>query len=445
MIFGKTNAAVPALVAVLFLGLSESAAQLVTIRFDANAPVSPIGSEAEYQAVIRIQDEQDPNSRLRLITEFLSGEYRDELVEVGVGENQLGGFNINQPFNSAITRNRNVGNVDAGGNAGGSEYTYLVLRMRFQTLYGEEEPERIIEAAEEALAAHEFFFNGKMGFIEEPDTIPEVPAFRLDFANQKSLYYQAMMESFQSLEDVDNILQYGAMALDAESETWALYTEQFDEIAPGFTLERDRHLARQTLLLGTMMGTYQFIDNLENELVYARRFLEVQPDDRQVLTRVSQVMAERQRIPQDGPARTEHLEAAEGYGRRAVDAVDLYVASADAADIEDLEKASMVSQANAALGMVQFQQGKFADAAVSYGRAAESIPDAQLYFLLGVAHTNDQNVDEAVSALARAVYLDFSQSQARQLLEVAYEVQTGSRDGLDEFIESEGEKLTAGP
>ena len=172
-------------------------------------------------------------------------------------------------------------------------------------------------------------------------------------------------------------------------------------------------------------------------------FLEVQPDDRQVLLRVSQVMAEPQRIPEDGPARTEHLEAAEDYAARAVDAVDAYVTSPDSAEIEDLEKAAMVSQANTALGMVHFQQQEFRDAALAYGRAADSVPEAQLYFLLGVAHFNDQNVDPAVSALARAVFLDFPQPQARQLLEVAYEVQNGSLDGLDDYIESEGGQLTA--
>ncbi len=421
----------------------EASAQLVTIRFDANAPVSPLGSEAEYQAVVRIQNEQNPNTRLRLINEFLSGEYRDELVDVGGGEDQLGGFDIDPGFNTPITRPRDIGQIDSEASTTGSEFTYLVLRMRFQTLYTEGEPEEIVEAAQEALDAHEFFFNGKMGFITDPGIVPEVPTFRLDFGNQKSVFFQAMMEAYQSIEDADNLLRYGEMALEAEDETWALYTQQFDETVTGFPVERDRHLARQTVMLGTMMGTYQFLDNLENELVYARRFLEVQPDDRQVLLRVSQVMAEPQRIPEDGPARTEHLEAAEDYAARAVDAVDAYVTSPDSAEIEDLEKAAMVSQANTALGMVHFQQQEFRDAALAYGRAADSVPEAQLYFLLGVAHFNDQNVDPAVSALARAVFLDFPQPQARQLLEVAYEVQNGSLDSLDDYIESEGSQLTA--
>ena len=419
-----------------------ASAQLVTIRFDPNAPVSPLGTETEYQAVIRIQEEQDPNVRLRLINEFLSGEYRDERVDVGPGEDQLGGFDINRPID--IAGDGDVAIDDrARGDAPttGSEFTYLVLRLRFQTLYDVGEPEDIIAAAEEAMAAHEFFFDAKMGFITDPSSVPEVAAFRLDFANQRSIFYQAMMEAYQSLEDADNVLRFGEMALDAVNETWDLYNEQFDETAPGFPFERDRHAARQTLLLGTMMGTYQFLDNLENEIAYARRFLEVQPNDREVLTRVSQYMAEPARIPPEGAARAEHLEAAADYAGRAVAAVDAFVAGPDAVEMEELEKASMVSQANAALGMVQYQQGRFRDAALAYGSAAESIPEAQLYFLLGVAHTNDQYVDGAVSALARAVFLEFPQPQARQLLEVVYRVRNGSLDGLDDYIQNEGEQL----
>lgn len=421
---------------------TPGSAQLVTVRFDPNAPVSPLGTETEYQAVIRIQEERDHNVRLRLINEFLSGEYRDELVDVGPGEDQLGGFDINRPIDIVGDGDVEIDERARGEpSTTGSEFTYLALRMRFQTLYDVGEPEDIIAAAEEALDAHEYFFDAKMGFIADPASVPEVAAFRLDFANQRSIFYQGMMEAYQSLEDADNVLRFGEMALDAVNETWDLYAVQFDETAPGFPLERDRHVARQTLLLGTMMGTYRFLDNLENEIVFARRLLEVQPDDREVLTRVSQYMAEPARIPPEGAARDDHLEAAEDYAARAVAAVDAYVAGPDAAELDELEKASMVSQANAALGMVQYQQGRFRDAAVAYGRAAESVPEAQLYFLLGVAHTNDQNVDAAVSALARAVFLEFPQPQARQLLEVAYRVRNGSLDGLDDYIESEGEQL----
>jgi len=436
--------ALVALVAVLLACPGHAAAQLVTIRFDANAPVSPLGTEAEYQTVVRIQQEQDPNVRLRLINEFLSGEYRNELVDVGGGEDQLGGFDIDAPFNTPIERPRAVESADTDRPTTGSEFTYLVLGMRFQTLRQQgADPEDIIEAAEGALASHEHFFDSKMGFITDPDNVPQVAAFRLDWANQRSIFYQAMMEAYQQMEDADNVLRYGEMALDAEDETWTLYNEQFDRTATGFPVERDRHLARQTVLLGTMMGTYEFLGNVENEIAYARRFLEVQPDDRVVLTRVSQYMATPANIPADGPDRDAHLEAAVNYAGRAVDAVDAYLAGPESADLDDLEKAAMASQANAALGMVRFQNGEFADAAAAYNRAAEAVPEAQLYFLLGVAHTNAQNVDEAVSTLAQAVYLEFPQPQTRQILKVAYKVQNGSLDRLNKAIEHEEKLLNA--
>ena len=388
--------------AMLFEAAPDVSAQRATITFDQSFPVSPLPKyPEEYNDLRRIEDEANANTRLRWTNDFLS-DYPD------------------------------------------SEYRHLVMRMRFQTRYVQGDPEEIIRAAREALADEEYFFNTKLGFMEDPDSVPEVPAFRLDFANQKSIYHEAMMEAYRELEDVDNALAQGELALEAEEQVWTLFVRQFGEDAPEYPLELERHSLRQANILATLITAYQIKSDIPNELAYSRRFLEIRPDELDILMRVTDIMMQPDQMPQDQAALASYLEAVGDYATRAVDAVDaLESGEAPAADAEATDNLSLVARANSSLGMVRYMRGEYPEAAEAFDRSAESVPDAQTYFLLGVAHNNSQNVDGAVSALARAVFLGFPSPQARQLLENAYDVKNGSLDGLDDFIQSEGAQIPA--
>lgn len=374
-------------------------AQIATIRFDPNAPVSPIGSDEEYQALVAIQDEQDPARRYRLISDFL-------------------------------------------GDFARSEYRHLALRIRFQTRRAlGADPEDILTAAREALEAEEYFFNTKMGYIDDPGSVPEIPAFRLDFAAQKAAYYQGMTEAYVALEDVENAALYAGTALDAEAGMWDLFIERYDEAAAEFGPELERHRLRQAAMLRVLILTAQVGNDLANELAYRRRLLEVAPDDVDTLVRVAELMSQPQQIPQEPEARAVYLGAAGDYATRAVEAVDTFLAGEASAQLEEARRALLVASTHSSRGMVHLQKGEYAEAADDYAISAESSPSAVTYYLFGVSLTNDEDVDAAAAALARAVYLNYPQPQARELLEVVYEVKTGSLEGLEEFIRSEGAQL----
>jgi Flp pilus assembly protein TadD len=148
-----------------------------------------------------------------------------------------------------------------------------------------------------------------------------------------------------------------------------------------------------------------------------------------------------QNVPQEG--RGPFLEEAAGYATRAVTAMEVWVVSEASASVNEDLKAEYLAEAHSKVGLIHFQTGNYAGAAAAFEAATRAAPgDGVLYYRLGVAHNNNQNVDGAVSSFARAVFLGVT--DARPLLEAAYQVKNGNLEGLDDFIRNEGEQ-TAQP
>jgi tetratricopeptide (TPR) repeat protein len=372
-------------------------AQQVTFTFNQDAPLSPIPkSERELDEFLLIEDEANPERRLRLTDEFL-GDFFD------------------------------------------SEFRHLVLRLRFHARYQLDDWGRTVEAAREALAAEEYFEAGKLGFIDDPGSVASYPSFRLDLANQKSIYYQALNEGYRELGDRENSLMYGEMALDALDEAWSLYAEQNDPSLPQYAEAERRHKANEELLLRGLLSTHRAIGNTPQVIEFSKQLLEVRPDDLEILMTLAQTMT--QNVPQEG--RGPFLEEAAGYATRAVTAMEEWVVSEASASVNEDLKAEYLAEAHSNVGLIHFQTGNYAGAAAAFEAATRAAPgDGVLYYRLGVAHNNSQNVDGAVSSFARAVFLGVT--DARPLLEAAYQVKNGNLEGLDDFIRNEGEQ-TAQP
>ena len=389
--------AVSAFLFAILTGPAAAAAQ-VTFTFNQQAPLSPIPkSDGEFQAFLNIQDERNNERRMRLATDFLS-DYFD------------------------------------------SEFRHLALRLRFQARYALGNWQNTVEAALEGLAAEDVFMNGKLGFVSDPESLPEWPAFQLDRVNQRSVYYQTLTEGYQVLGDRENTLRYGERALDAEAEAWALYEEQNAGGTPEFEEALARHETSRELLTRVMLAIHRNRGDVPNTIEYARRLLDVRPNDVEMLMTIAQLMA--QNVPQDAEASGPFLVEAEDYATRAVSAMEQWVASDASESAGDEEKANYLAEAHSNLGMIHFQTGEFAGAADAFAAAAEFIPtDPVLHYRLGVAYNNSQDVDGAARSLACAVFLGFS--DARPALEAVYQVKNGSLDGLDAFIQSEGAQLAS--
>lgn len=372
-------------------------AQQVTFRPNPNAPLQPnVRSDAEYNAFLAIQDERDPRRMVRLATEFLS-------------------------------------------NYDGSEFRNYVLRFRFQGRMAQEPDwEQIVESAEEGLAAEELFRNGKLGFIEDPEVLDEWPAFQLDQANQRMIYYSALTTGYQELEKPEEALRYAEMALDAQDEVWDLFSAQNDPSTPEYQDAQARTEANGESLLRTILAIERANRDEAAVLDTSRRLLEVRPGDLELLMLVSSMMS--QNVPEDPDAASEHLALAEDYAARAVEALEIWVDSPASIQVNARVKRDYLVEAHSNLGMVRFQTADYAGAAEAFRDAVSVVPDDPiLHYRLGVAYNNSQNMDEAVASLARAVFFGFADARAN--LEAAYQAKTGSLDGLDEFIEARGAEL----
>lgn len=383
---------------IMFLLPGPGVAQQVTFRPNPNAPLQPNArSDGEFDAFLRVQDERDPRRMVRLATEFLS-------------------------------------TYDA------SEFQNYVLRFRFQGRMAQDDKdwEEIIQSAQDGLTAEELFRNGKLGFIEDPEALEEWPAFQLDQANQRMIYYSALTTGYQELGNSEEALRYAELALDAQNEVWDLFSAQNDPSTPEYQEAQARTEANGESLLRTMLAIHRADRDEAAVLETSRRLLEVRPGDLELLMLVSSMMS--QNVPQDPDAASEHLAAAEDYAQRAVDALEAWIDSPASVQVNARVKRDYLVEAHSNLGMVRFQTADYAGAAEAFKDAVDVVPDDPiLHYRLGVAYNNSQNPDEAVASLARAVFLGFS--DARPNLETAYQAKNGSLEGLDEFIEAQGAEL----
>ena len=89
-----------------------------------------------------------------------------------------------------------------------------------------------------------------------------------------------------------------------------------------------------------------------------------------------------------------------------------------------------------------FQMEEFGDAQREFRSAVEALPDPVAYFSLGLAYVEDEEIEDAMAAFARSVFLGGStEGQAREMLERLYEFENDSLDGLDAYVQSEGGRI----
>ncbi len=183
----RSRSAIVAVLALLVCSIAlPSSAQRAIIRYDPQAPLQALPdrdrdrAEDELDDLFGIQDQGDPTRRLRLISDFIS----------------------NYPT---------------------SEFTHLIYQARWQTRLEQEDPEAIIDTALEALDAYQYFMDSKLGFIEEPEGLPQYPTAQFRLASQKMRYYQSIAEAYVNLGQPE---RHGKFVL-RWSMMWGMNFESF--------------------------------------------------------------------------------------------------------------------------------------------------------------------------------------------------------------------------
>jgi len=318
-----------------------------------------------------------------------------------------------------------------------SEFRHLVLRARWEVRVEQGDLEAIMEAAEEGLAAQEFFRESKLDFITDPARIFGFSEFSFEITNQKAAYYQSIMETYRELGNVGAMLEYGELGLRASVDAWNLY-EAFSEAGTTeyqVALEQNREM--QAFALFNTLEAYEGLGDVPRIIEYSEKILELIPDDLQMLMKTALTMAEAS--PPEGMDPGAYWQRATQYAEHALEQLDVYFSGTTAAYFDGARLAAMAGEVHSTLGRISYELEDWPSAADSYSAAIEAVPDEPMFYaMLGLVSRERGDVDGYLSAYARAEYLDIPRPQVRAGLETIYEAVNGSLDGLDEFIQSEG-------
>jgi|SRR5450631_1856316 len=126
------------------------------------------------------------------------------------------------------------------------------------------------------------------------------------------------------------------------------------------------------LLFRTVMRTYQSANNSDKLLEMGQKLLQADPNDPEALVNVAQVITERTR--DTDLDKDQRREQAMKYAQHALETVDTDIPLGLAPEQEALFKSLMRSNAYSVIGLLQFNEGKFDQAAGSFRKSIDAFP-----------------------------------------------------------------------
>ena len=259
----KRQALTFAILALVALPSAVTAQQRAIIRFNPQAPLTPVPeSEREQSAFLRMLDEDDPTRRNRLIDDLFSD------------------------FPS-------------------SEYMHMFLQARWELRVENGSPEQIIAAAESGLEAFDYFWESKLGFIDDPESLSQYPRESYRRAAQYLRYHQSMVDAYTELGDLASVAEHTDLALEAadDADTW--FPQLGDEAEDVVGVESEAYAAysenAHMYLLNNLRVLYDQAGDAEGVIEVSERMLEVLPDDVELLLSTSAQLVSQ--IPDDAAER----------------------------------------------------------------------------------------------------------------------------------------------
>ena len=323
-----------------------------------------------------------------------------------------------------------------------SELKHLVYRGRIQTFVQIGNDQAVIVSAKDTLAAHTAFYDMKMEETAESrarDT-PDFQQFQQDFANAKAYYLRTQVDAHDNLGQYQQLVDAGVLALVAEEEAFEMYDSTADKSLPEYQEAVQQH--EQILMLNyqKMVGAHQILNNVDSIIDYSRRALEMNPDSLPFLMMISDSMASRP--PEDEDEREEQMRVAEDYAEKALDLVEQLLSGPASMQMSAEQKSGLTTAVRSTMGRIYFNNEEWRDAREEYEEAIEASPrDSVSYFFLGLCYARENKGDEALDALAKAVFLKGpEEAQARQTLQNVWET-LNRDDDLEAFIQEKGQSI----
>jgi len=215
----------------------------------------------------------------------------------------------------------------------------------------------------------------------------------------------------------------------------------YDKNSPQFQAFMNR--SEQTILQlhQAVIQSYQQLNDAAKMMEWGEKALGFKPDDLNTLAMLSNVMAERP--PTNEAEKFKWMQRAEELANNALTELPKFLAAPEAANLPAQAKADLTSQLHYTLGLVYLHQKKLGQSQQEFLTSLQSKPnDPIVYYRLGIAYVQDMKNDQAMEALGKSVFLKgVSEENARDILKQLYVQKNKSEQGLDDYIKTAGAKI----
>src|SRR5262245_1922209 len=214
-----------------------------------------------------------------------------------------------------------------------------------------------------------------------------------------------------------------------------------DKNSPQFSAFMDQSEQRILAFHQAIIQSYQQLNDSAKMMEWGEKALGFKPDDINTLTMLSNVMAERP--PTNEGERTKHMKRAEELANQAIAALPAFLSSPEAANIPDTAKSELTAQAHYTLGLIYLHQKRLGSAQQEFLTAVKSKPnDPVSYYRLGIAYVQDMKNDQAMEALGKLVFLKgVSEQGVRDVLKQLWVNKNKFEQGLEDYIKTVGTKI----
>jgi tetratricopeptide (TPR) repeat protein len=214
-----------------------------------------------------------------------------------------------------------------------------------------------------------------------------------------------------------------------------------DKSSPQFSAFMDQSEQRILAFHQAIIQSYQQLNDSAKMMEWGEKALGFKPDDINTLTMLSNVMAERP--PSNEGERTKHMKRAEELANQAIAALPAFLSSPEASNIPETAKSDLTAQAHYTLGLIYLHQKRLGSAQQEFLTALKSKSnDPVSYYRLGIAYVQDMKNDQAMEALGKSVFLKgVSEAGAREILTQLWVQKNKSEQGLEDYIKTSGSKI----
>ena len=215
-----------------------------------------------------------------------------------------------------------------------------------------------------------------------------------------------------------------------------------DKSSPQFQTFMNQSEQRILAFYQTIVQAYGQLNDAAKMMEWGEKALGFKPDDLNTLAMLSNVMAERP--PSNEEEKAKQMKRAEELASQALTVLPTFLAGPEAANVSAQGKADLTSQLHYTLGLVYLQEKKLGESQQELLTALKSKPnDPVTYYRLGIAYVQDMKNDQAMDALGKSVFLKgVSENGARDILKQLYVQKNKSEEGLDEYDNNVGSKIS---